>query len=139
MTAQELAVKAWDAVGDGRAYGDLPEDYRFKLQETAKCVLEGKEGGIEGLQEFEAKAVEIKNTPPKPEKKSDDVPETLADTATVAVAAKQGKLPDDFPGVAALNAAGISTYAQLRHAGDVNDIEGIGPATAAKIEEALNS
>jgi len=136
MTPNELAVKAWESVGDGRAYGDLPEDYRFKLQETAKCVLAGTEGGIEGLQEFEAKAREIKNEPPK---KNDDVPEKPADAKTVAVAPKQGKLPDDFPGVAALNAAGISTYAQLRNAGDVTHIEGIGPATAVRINEALNS
>lgn len=51
---------------------------------------------------------------------------------------KQGKLPDDFPGYAALAAAGISTYAQLRKAGDVTKIEGIGPATAEKIETALS-
>lgn len=94
MTPNELAVKAWDAVGEGRDYSDLPDDYRFKLEETAKCVLEGSEGGIEGLQEFEAKAVEIRNAPPEPEKPGE------AEAATVAVAPKQGKLPDDFPGVA---------------------------------------
>lgn len=49
----------------------------------------------------------------------------------------QGKLPDDFPGLAALDAAGIHTYAQLRNAGDVTKIAGIGEATAAKIDEAM--
>lgn len=50
---------------------------------------------------------------------------------------KQGPLPDDFPGRAALEKADINTYAQLRKAGDVTELEGIGEATAAKIEDAL--
>lgn len=50
---------------------------------------------------------------------------------------KKGKLPDDFPGHAALSNAGITTYAQLRKAGDVTALEGIGPATADKIKTAL--
>lgn len=50
---------------------------------------------------------------------------------------KSGPLPDDFPGVTALRDAGIKTYAQLRAAGDVTQIPGIGDATAAKIKAAL--
>jgi len=49
----------------------------------------------------------------------------------------KGKLPEDFPGHAALAEAGINTYAQLRKAGDVTEVSGIGPATAKKIAEAL--
>lgn len=49
----------------------------------------------------------------------------------------KGKLPEDFPGHAALAEAGINTYAQLRKAGDVTEVAGIGPATAKKIAEAL--
>jgi hypothetical protein len=49
----------------------------------------------------------------------------------------KGKLPDDFPGHAALETAGITTYAQLRKAGNLDDIVGIGPATAQKIRESL--
>lgn len=49
----------------------------------------------------------------------------------------KGKLPEDFPGHSALAAAGITTYSQLRKAGDVTDVVGIGPATAEKIAEAL--
>lgn len=50
---------------------------------------------------------------------------------------KKGKLPEDFPGRAALEANGITTYAQLRKAGDVTSLIGIGPATAEKIDAAL--
>jgi hypothetical protein len=49
----------------------------------------------------------------------------------------KGKLPEDFHGRVALEAAGITTYAQLRKAGDLTEIPGIGPATAEKIAEAL--
>lgn len=55
----------------------------------------------------------------------------------VEAAPPQGKLPDDFPGHAALKSAGITTYAQLRKVGDLTKIDGIGEATAAKIQEAL--
>lgn len=54
---------------------------------------------------------------------------------------KQGKLPEDFPGHAALAEAGINTFAQARKQRDSKDgltgVAGIGEATAAKIEEAL--
>lgn len=49
----------------------------------------------------------------------------------------QGKLPEDFPGFTALDTAGIHTYAQLRKAGDVTEVPGIGEVTAGKIAEAL--
>ena len=54
-----------------------------------------------------------------------------------AAKGKKGKLPDDFPGHTALSEAGINTYAQLRRAGDVTEIPGIGPATAEKIAAEL--
>lgn len=46
-------------------------------------------------------------------------------------------LPDDFPGHAALTAAGITTYGELRDVEDLTDISGIGEATAEKIKVAL--
>jgi hypothetical protein len=49
----------------------------------------------------------------------------------------KGKLPEDFPGYAALVDAGIHTYAQLRKAGDITEVPGIRKATAAKIAEAI--
>ena len=57
-----------------------------------------------------------------------------ADTEDKALS---GPLPDDFPGRSALADAGINTYAQLRKVDDVTDLPGVGPATAAKIAEAL--
>jgi hypothetical protein len=50
---------------------------------------------------------------------------------------KNGSLPDDFPGRAALEAAGLDTYGEVRAAGDVTAIPGIGAATAKKIADAL--
>lgn len=51
----------------------------------------------------------------------------------------KGKLSNDFPGHAALDAAGIHTYTQLaKYADDYTAIAGIGKATAEKIVEALS-
>ena len=51
----------------------------------------------------------------------------------------RGKLPEDFPGFKALEEAGITTYAQVRKAGDLTEIKGIGDATAASIAAALEA
>jgi hypothetical protein len=51
----------------------------------------------------------------------------------------RGKLPDDFPGHAALEAEGITTYAKVRkRLADLTDIPGIGDATAEKISAAMS-
>lgn len=51
----------------------------------------------------------------------------------------RGKLPEDFPGLSSLDAAGVTTYAGVRkQLGKLEKIEGIGPATADKIREAMN-
>lgn len=75
--------------------------------------------------------------------KGDGTPEAEDGKSKVAEFSDQqtqlkGKLPDDFPGKAALEAEGITTYAKLRKAGDVTEVPGIGPATKAKIDEALS-
>lgn len=52
----------------------------------------------------------------------------------------KGKLPSDFPGRAALESAGVTTYAQVRKTRDgdgLTSVPGIGAATAAQIEEAI--
>lgn len=51
----------------------------------------------------------------------------------------RGKLPDDFPGHAALEAEGLTTYAKVRKRIDsLTDVSGIGEATAEKIRAAMN-
>lgn len=51
---------------------------------------------------------------------------------------KQGRLPEDFPSRAALAAADINTFAQVRNLkGDYSEIAGVGPARAAEIDAAL--
>lgn len=70
-------------------------------------------------------------------------PTTAATTPTATPAtgdAKTGKLPEDFPGHGALEAAGITTYAKVRaiaERDELTNVEGVGDATAAKIKEAL--
>lgn len=51
----------------------------------------------------------------------------------------QGKLPEGFPGLAALEAADIATYAGVRNAGDLKEIPNIGDATAAAIQGAMDA
>ncbi|MDT5061520.1 MAG: hypothetical protein QOH63_1979 [Acidobacteriota bacterium] len=66
--------------------------------------------------------------------------EAEVDSEESGASLPQGKLPDDLPGHAALEAEGVTTYAQLRKrisAGTLIEIPGIGDATAAKIKEAL--
>ena len=58
-------------------------------------------------------------------------------TPTTSGEKKNGPLPDDFPGRAALAEADINTYAQARKA-DFTQVPGIVDATARKIAEALN-
>lgn len=53
----------------------------------------------------------------------------------------RGHLPEGFPGLVALEAAGEATYAKVRarvEAGTLTQIEGVGDATAEKIKEALD-
>lgn len=48
-------------------------------------------------------------------------------------------LPEDFPGYRALVSTGVETFDQLRALGDVRTVKGIGPKTAARINESLES
>lgn len=51
---------------------------------------------------------------------------------------KRGKLPDDFPHVELLRAAGVSTYAQARNLkGDYGSVDGIAETRGAEIDHAL--
>lgn len=73
-------------------------------------------------------------TPEQLEQKDEDVKEANEGAGPEP---KSGRLPDDFPGRTALEGAGINTFAQLRKA-DLTNVSGVGAATQAKIEAALN-
>ena len=65
------------------------------------------------------------------------------DAVLMGSAKKQGRLPAGFPGKVALDEAGHGTYAKLRNlvSGGGHwwaDVPGVGDATAAQIEAALN-
>jgi hypothetical protein len=65
MQPNYLAMHTWNAIGDGRRFIDLPDDYQGRLLEVAKEVLKGQGSGIVGLEDFEAKANEIFSNSPK--------------------------------------------------------------------------
>jgi hypothetical protein len=124
-------LKTLHVTADGRAVEE---------NDPAGIRVLGSEGGLVseedaekyGLDDSQVEAEEAYR-PPAAEEKAEpesvgvvEVPEDL-----------KGKLPEDFPGHASLDAAGIHTYAQLRKAGDVTEVKGIGEATAVKIAEAL--
>ena len=63
-----------------------------------------------------------------------------APAAPEASKALKGKLPEGFPGLAALEAEGLTTYAKVRkHLDSIQDVAGIGPATAEEIREAMKA
>lgn len=68
-----------------------------------------------------------------------DLASALADELEQdAPAPADGPLPDDFPGLAKLAAAGVTTWSKLRQLGDdYTRVPGIGPATAKAIAEYL--
>lgn len=74
--------------------------------------------------------------------KRGSLPEEKVETADVALEddVKRGHLPEDFPGYSALDAIGEATYAKVRKRiedGTLTEIDGIGAATAEKIQAAL--
>lgn len=66
----------------------------------------------------------------------------LQKPASATAATLKGKLPEDFPGHASLEAAGLTTYAKVRKelAKDkpFDEVDGVGPATQEKIRAAMN-
>lgn len=57
-----------------------------------------------------------------------------------APAELKGRLPEDFPGHAALEAEGLTTYAKVRKQLDsITEVPGIGDATAERIREAMSA
>ena len=57
-----------------------------------------------------------------------------------ATKTSKGKLPEDFPGYAALEAEGITTYAKVRKQLDaLEEVPGIGRSTAEKIRAEMTA
>ena len=81
-----------------------------------------------GTEQNSAPALPVPPAPPTGSDTLADVPETT----NAAPDAGQG-LPHDVPGHAALAAAGIETIDDLLAAGDLTQIDGIGPVTADRI------
>lgn len=131
LTKDEKMVEESDPAGvkvlGGKGYAMYEEEAKhYGLDESHRFVEESKE---EPKAEESAKA---EATAVEPEKEDNKPAEEL-----------KGKLPDDFPGKAALDEADppVHTYNQVRkHLADgtLIDIPGIGKATAQKIEEALS-
>ena len=137
---QFIQVLATDGCTDEvkAAYAALPADVQANLQATI-------------LQDYSYAAGElgISSPVPKPGPLEESAEPKYLEGGTVEFDSEEngdadttplvlkGKLPEDFPGKTELAEAGINTYAQLRKHGDVTDVDGIGPATAAKIKEAL--
>ncbi len=124
---------------EGLRFGvPVSEDIPVNTEVDISVVVSRESGSVEVVASAPAPLV-VPDSPivsPVAEESVAPVEEVVSEEAP---AAKKGKLPEDFPGHAALETAGITTFAQLRKAGDVTEVEGIGPATAEKINEALNA
>ncbi len=123
-------------VRTGRGAGDTDAERQADAEVQANAVIAdyGKAQEPEPQPEAEPakeEAKELKVEEPAEGKEEEDEKDTVP---------LSGKLPDDFPGKAALDAADppIHTYKQLsKFADDYTAIPGIGPVTAEKIAETL--
>jgi hypothetical protein len=89
MNFDQLAHKAWEEVGDGRPFHELPTEFQFRLHETAKEVIKGGKAEIAGLEEFEAKAVELYKVAVEEERAADEKARAeAAKTARAEIAAR---------------------------------------------------
>ena len=104
-------------------------------QPTEGATTENTSANAPGVTETSAPALDVPAPPVGSDTLRGATAATEADNNLEPIAipgAAQG-LPDDLPGHAALAAAGILTMADLLAYGDLTRIDGIGPATAAKI------
>jgi hypothetical protein len=109
-----------------QGYWTNPETGEILNGEVIQKEVPAEDSGASTLAE---EAVEDESAADEPEESEE--PEPL-----------KGKLPADFPGHKDLDAAGVHTYGQLRkhvEAETLQEIPGIGRATAAKIVAALES
>jgi hypothetical protein len=115
---------------EGNATGKLVEREILPEELAAYQAVGYKEGALTPEAIAADKAAKKEEAP----KKEEEVEE--------ASVKKSGKLPDDFPGRAALEEAGITTYAQVRKAqkaDELKDVAGVGEVTLANILEALGN
>ncbi|MCK9494144.1 MAG: helix-hairpin-helix domain-containing protein [Dehalococcoidia bacterium] len=64
--------------------------------------------------------------------------EAFSGAAAAEIEADDTPIPDDFPGVRALRAAGLETMTDLLEVEELRAIPGIGPATESRIRRALD-
>jgi DNA uptake protein ComE-like DNA-binding protein len=101
------------------------------------------ETGTQAFQRQHAAATKDKETMGeigRPTSSLDTMPSAEPTAAATEAGELKGSLPDDFPGVEKLRAADITSYGKLRpiaERGELTSVEGIGEATAKKINEAL--
>jgi len=145
-----IAAAAWDTVrGDGDAtFADSIPTYKEQLIAHAQSALKtGAQVGDTSLARFEQAVAGLRNENLHPKAMAASVvvaqkAELKAEAKAEAKAeVKQGKLPEDFPHRAALEAAGINTYAQARkaHESGFADVHGIGEAKGNEIGDALKN
>lgn len=127
-----FAETAWNETKaeDDPLYADVSPDFRRKLDTAVDSIRNTGSADIVGLEAFEARVKEL-----IAEEKEEKEPTAVA---TKSTSEKSGKLPEDFPHRAELEAAGITTYAQARKLnGDYSSVPGVGTAKGKEIDAAL--
>lgn len=127
----EPGLKAWAVQKDGATvhtgYG--------KNDEHCVELMAAFVGGSEAPAAVVEPVAETAEVPPP----ADEPVEPAEESASAKK--RQGKLPDGFPGKAALDEAGYTTYAKVRKLhdqGKLTEVPGIGEITAGHIGEALS-
>ena len=159
----EVSKAAWSAIKkEGQPeFTDLPVDYRSRLLRHAEKAKQGEFQETEGpIAEFERAIAGVEPEPePQPpmamaaavplepevqEELVEEIQEEAAEPIDEPEPPKEliepkGHLPEDFPAVGKLHDAGINTYTQLSKVDNLTELEGIGPATAKKIEQRVKA
>jgi hypothetical protein len=141
-----IAERAWNATKseDDVEYKALAGEFKQKLDDVVTAVRETGNADVVGLEEFEAEVVRLlaeldvpTGTALVPSGPGREAADEAAAESTDA-SAKRGKLPEDFPHKAELDAAGYDTYAKVRKlGGDYTEVAGVGEARGKEIDAAL--